>query len=154
MSFSVSYKDTCIGFTVHFHLILILTLITSAKILFLNKVTFWASGWMWTFWGDTNTPTTFMLFHIWFTALLLYIELNRNQMINKVVYDYMIKNLISWLCNWNHRLYEKHWTVLYVMITFLLEIQNINNIVLSDSLTSWHSLSLLALSFTSLFLRL
>lgn len=76
-------KDTCIGFRVHFHLILILTLITSAKILFLNKVTFWASGWMWTFWGDTNTPTTFMLFHIWFTALLLYIELNRNQMIKK-----------------------------------------------------------------------
>ena len=40
----LSFTRTLIGFAVHFELILTLTLITSAKILFSNKVTFWVLG--------------------------------------------------------------------------------------------------------------
>ena len=60
VSFSVSYKDTLIGFGVHFKLILILTLITSAKLLLPNKVTFWVPGDM-DIWETLFTHSTFML---------------------------------------------------------------------------------------------
>ena len=54
VSFSVSYKDTLIGFWVHFKLILTLTLITSAKVLFPNKVTF--EFWMTWIFGRHYSP--------------------------------------------------------------------------------------------------
>ena len=55
VSFSVSCKDTLIGFRVHFNLILILTLTTSAEILFPNKVSELLGGRGYL--GDTIHPT-------------------------------------------------------------------------------------------------
>ena len=56
----LSYKDTLVGFWVHFKLIVTLTLLTSAKILFPNKVTFWVWGDM-DIWETLFTHSTSML---------------------------------------------------------------------------------------------
>ena len=60
VSFSVSYKDTVVGFWVPFQLILILTLITSAKLLLPNKVIFWVPGDM-NIWETLFTHSACML---------------------------------------------------------------------------------------------
>ena len=69
LSFSVSSKDTLTGLWDHLiqdDLILNLTLITSAKTLIPNKVTFWGSGWTWILGGHYSTQyTTYIILPTW-----------------------------------------------------------------------------------------